>query len=372
MLCFVCSRSQIPTSTRMAAITTPISHQMLWTNVRKAKTMVRTTISQKTLVRAFSIMRVLPLRAVGSDSGIVGAVDLVPVDAGGIRVVDDRGAAAVGERVPCPVDERVDPGAGRVEQPGVHPEPGGEGDRPVQLVVVLAHLGDRGTMPDHRHDPLVVVLERRGGLAVDHGEDAVGDRPTCLEGDGSELGIRRPVRIDTGCSVADGVEPRASLDAEVAADADPTTHIGECLETADLAGLEPAGPDDTAGQDVRAVGEHRAVGFDRGDRCAELEDDVLLGERLGRVHVRLVGERGEDDVAVVDERDRRRADVEVVISLRHHLVDQVGERTGRLDAGGSRADDDEVQRSLLETPGLEVGVLEQAQHPVAEVLGVER
>ena len=67
-----------------------------------------------------------------------------------------------------------------------------------------------------------------------------------------------------------------------------------------------------------------------------LRTTPFFGERLGRVHVRLVGERGEDDVAVVDERDRRGADVEVVIALRHHLVDQVGERTGRLDAGGSR------------------------------------
>ncbi len=57
---------------------------------------------------------------------------------------------------------------------------------------------------------------------------------------------------------------------------------------------------------------------------------------------------------------------------RHHLVDHVGEGSGCLHAGGAGADDHEVERPLVEPARVEIGVLEQAQDPVAEVLRVER
>ena len=219
--------------------------------------MVRTTISQKHLGTCVfdHESAALAVSAVDSECrrrvGSVGASVVAPVDARGVGVVDDGGAAAVGERVPGPVDERVDPGAGGVEQPGVHAEPGGEGDGAVQLVVVLAHLGDRGTVADHRHDALVVVLERRG-LACRRSTARMlsGDRPARLEGDRSELRDTASRRDRHRRSVADGVQPGEALDAEVRADADPAAHVGQCLEPADLARLEPAGPDDAAGQDV--------------------------------------------------------------------------------------------------------------------------
>ena len=53
-------------------------------------------------------------------------------------------------------------------------------------------------------------------------------------------------------------------------------------------------------------------------------------------------------MAVVDEVDLRRRDREVVVLGGHRLVDQVGERAGELDAGRAAADDDEVERTLVD------------------------
>ena len=71
----------------------------------------------------------------------------------------------------------------------------------------------------------------------------------------------------------------------------------------------------------------------------------------GGVGVGLVGEGGEDDRAVVDEVDAGALDVEVVEALGHHLVDEVGDGAGRLDAGRPGADDDDVERALVDAAG---------------------
>ena len=77
-------------------------------------------------------------------------------------------------------------------------------------------------------------------------------------------------------------------------------------------------------------------------------------------------------MAVVDQDDTAPADVEVVVALRHDLVDEVGQRAGDLDAGRAGPDDDEGQSSQVEAGGIEVGVLEDLQDPVPEPLGVDR
>ena len=86
-----------------------------------------------------------------------------PVDPGGAR--SGRAPAARGDRrtyCRAPVDERVDAGAHAGHQRGVDAQPGGERDRAVQLVAVRPDLGDRGAAADHRHDALVLVVERLG------------------------------------------------------------------------------------------------------------------------------------------------------------------------------------------------------------------
>ncbi len=146
--------------------------------------------AQKTLVRAFSIMGVLP-----SDPGVVrrgrvvGLVLVAPVDAGRVGRVDDGGAPAVREGVPRPGDEGVDAGPGGAHQPGVDPEPGAVGDGAVQLVVVGADLGDGGPPADHGHDALVVVAEGGGRHAGEVGQDAGGRGPAGLHGHRAQLRV---------------------------------------------------------------------------------------------------------------------------------------------------------------------------------------
>ena len=52
-------------------------------------------------------------------------------------------------------------------------EPGHVRELPVDLVVVLADLRDRGAAADHRHDALVLVVERLSRLALEVGEDVL-------------------------------------------------------------------------------------------------------------------------------------------------------------------------------------------------------
>ncbi len=91
------------------------------------------------------------------------------------------------DEVARPGDEGVDPRARTAHEVGVHAEPRTERDVAVQLVVMLAHLGHRGAVADHRHDPLVLVPERGAGLARHVGEDVLRGPLPALHGDGSQL-----------------------------------------------------------------------------------------------------------------------------------------------------------------------------------------
>ena len=86
--------------------------------------------------------------------------------------------------------------------------------------------------------------------------------------------------------------------------------------------------------------------------------------------MRLVGERPEHDLGRVDEVDLGAADVEVVVAPDHDVVDEVGQRPRRLDPGGARADDHEVERALVEQLRVPVGVLEHLEDAGAQPLGV--
>src|SRR3954471_15333823 len=119
---------------------------------------------------------------------------LVPVDLGDVGSIEHLRAARGREVVPSPGHERVDPVAHAEHERGVHAEPGGEGDDAVQLVAVRADLGDGGAAADHRHDALVVVVERLGVIAARDGADVVRRPRAALERDGAEPGQRVAVR----------------------------------------------------------------------------------------------------------------------------------------------------------------------------------
>src|SRR5262245_40990240 len=85
---------------------------------------------------------------------------LPPVDTGRVRTVQDLRRPGLAEVVPRPAHEGVHPLPDAAHQPDVDAEPRRERDRPVQLVAMLTHLGDGRVAADHRHDALVVVVER--------------------------------------------------------------------------------------------------------------------------------------------------------------------------------------------------------------------
>ena len=120
--------------------------------------------------------------------------------AGASSGLDDRGVVAV-EVVPGPGQEGVGPAVHPAEQHGVHAEPGRERERTLDLVAVLADLGDGGVAADHRHDALVLVVERLRGscrrcsrrmFAAAHVPDCWATEPSC-----GSAGVRR---CRPGCS----------------------------------------------------------------------------------------------------------------------------------------------------------------------------
>ena len=66
----------------------------------------------------------------------------------------------------------------------------------------------------------------------------------------------------------------------------------------------------------------------------------------------------------------RAIDLEGVVPLRHHLVHEVGERSGGLHSGRARADDHEVERAPLDELGVVRRFLEQLEDSCAQPLRI--
>ncbi len=98
-------------------------------------------------------------RLVERDVRDVGLV-VAPGDALRGRGRLDGGGVVAVEVVPGPGEEGVGLAVRAAEQHRVHAEPRRERDRALDLVAVLADLGDGGVAADHRHDALVLVVER--------------------------------------------------------------------------------------------------------------------------------------------------------------------------------------------------------------------
>ena len=158
------------------------------------------------------------------------------------------------------------------------PEPGGEGDVAVQLVVVSAHLGDGGAAADHRHDALVLVVERFARLAVDVGAGCSSPPTARPAGPPTELGEHVAVGVGDVGDVADGVHVGEALDGEVG----PARRVGRPgpVGRPEVVGqrrrLDAAGPHDDAGEDLGAVAERDAVGGDLGDAGASLQRHAVV------------------------------------------------------------------------------------------------
>ena len=167
-----------------------------------------------------------------------------------MRAASER-SSTIGPRVlenavPAPVEEALDPVAHSRHQRRVDAEPGGVGDRAVQLVAVRADLGDRGAAPDHGHDALVVVVERLARLAGEVGEQVVGGPDPALLSHRAELGQVVAVRARDVGDVADRVHARRTVHGEIRQYVHPAAGA---LREADRGRLDAASPDDAPGRD---------------------------------------------------------------------------------------------------------------------------
>ena len=105
---------------------------------------------------------------------------------------------------------------------------------------------------------------------------------------------------------------------------------------------------------------------------AEPELHAEVGEPLGRVALRLLGEGAQHRRAVVDQVDVGPVHVEVAVALGHDVVHQVGQRPRGLHARRPGAHHHQVQRALIEAGRLALGVLEHPEDPGPEPVGVHR
>ena len=211
------------------------------------------------------------------------------------RGLDGGGVVAV-EVVPGPGEEGVGLAVRAAEQHRVHAEPGGEGDRALDLVAVLADLGDGGVAADHRHDALVLVAEGLASAAPCSSRRMFcrGPAPGLL-GDRAELRQRRRRRRprDVG-DVADGVHAREARARRGRAGRRSGRRAGAAARRpAAIARRRlAAAPDHGPGADRRCRRRAR-----RRSACTAATpvpsriSTPCLGQLLERVRVGLVGER---------------------------------------------------------------------------------
>ena len=183
--------------------------------------------------------------------------------------------------------------------------------------------------------------------------------------------MRAAVRAGDVGHVAHDVDAREAGDAEVGLDVDASASpLRHPRGAGQRRRLDAAAPDHAASGDRHPVGQRGVPGADLAHRRAEVQPHALAAEHLGDVGVRVLGERAEQGVAEVDEVDARGGDSQVVVLGGHRLVDQVGQRPGRFDAGRPAAHDHEVQRALVDQRRVPVGLLEDGEDARAQPLRV--
>ena len=102
---------------------------------------------------------------------------------------------------------------------------------------------------------------------------------------------------------------------------------------------------------------------DLGHRHAEPQVHPATLQLFGRIGVRLLGERREQGMAQIHQDDARSAEVQTLMAVRHHVVHQLGERSGGLHAGGPATHHDECERSFGHPVRPTRGVLEALDEP---------
>jgi hypothetical protein len=91
---------------------------------------------------------------------------------------------------------------------------------------------------------------------------------------------------------------------------------------------------------------------------------------LRRVGVCTVGELGQQRGAEVDQNDAGGTGRKLRITVRHHIVHQLGQGARGLYPGRTASHHHEGERSIIEQLRLGRTVLEEAQHAVAHPFGI--
>jgi hypothetical protein len=135
-------------------------------------------------------------------------------------------------------------------------------------------------------------------------------------------------------------------------------------------GAHAGGPHQGAVGEGAAVGEVHVGGARLADDRARAQVDAAtaqdpLGVGAGR---RVVG--GQDVGRRLEQDDPRPREVELRVVGRQDAVEQLDERAGHLDAGGSGADDHDVERAVGDRRGVAGRLLEAPQQVAAQRQGL--
>lgn len=250
-------------------------------------------------------------------------------------------------------------------------QPGGEGGRPDEFMVLLAEFGDGCIAADHGEDASIGVDERSDGFAADGREDVFCAVLAGLLGDGRELRQWFAVGAEGVGQVADGVDVVEASNGEVGLYFEPSVWVlrrGRLC--ANGLGFDAGGPDYHSGRDSRAVGEKNLVGSDFFDGCAEVELHTVLLERRGSVALRGRREVAKDRGAHFEEKDLRAVGVDVPEFFPKDSLQHVAEGSGHLDSSGASAYDDKVQQAGGYVTGVAIGCLEGLKNGGPQLFGV--
>src|SRR5271155_3617 len=134
-------------------------------------------------------------------------------------------------------------------------QPHAVGNDAFELVTMLTDFGDGGILPDHRHDAFVAVVECGTRLARDIGKDVPGRPASTLLCHGTELRQGILIRSQDMREVAQRIDAREALDAEI------VLYVDSAAATLRQSGaechgrrLETRAPDCAMGLDRAAVG----------------------------------------------------------------------------------------------------------------------
>ena len=128
-----------------------------------------------------------------------------------VRLQDDPHRAVVGQVIPHPVDEHIQPVAEAQQRDQVQAQPGQPRDKAGELDPV-EDPGHGAAAPDGRHDAPVNVLERALRLAFEAAQDVARGQHPLLLGDGDQHGVRGAARVFQVGDIAHGVHAGQPLD----------------------------------------------------------------------------------------------------------------------------------------------------------------